>query len=109
MRYLRMQAGGRPAATHLFVSPKKVGQKGDPGVAAPAGFPFVQYKKWETPETRCAQTRAFLNPFSVLHKRRLHMGNSESQKQGQKQQQQQQQHQIQNPGYFTFKSNIFIK
>ncbi|MES2039298.1 MAG: hypothetical protein V4495_15815, partial [Pseudomonadota bacterium] len=27
-------------------------KKGDPGIVAPAGFPFVQYKKWESPKTR---------------------------------------------------------
>ncbi|WP_222616420.1 hypothetical protein [Undibacterium umbellatum] len=51
-------------------------KKGDPGIVAPAGFPFVQYKKWESPKTRCAQTSAFLFPFSVLHKWRRHMGNA---------------------------------
>ncbi|MES2040946.1 MAG: hypothetical protein V4495_24275, partial [Pseudomonadota bacterium] len=66
---------------------RKNSKKGDPGVAAPAGFPFVQHKKWESPKTRYAQTSAFLFPFSVLHKWRLHMGTAKSQKQTQRQNQ----------------------
>jgi hypothetical protein len=38
-----------------------------------------------------SQTAVLLNPFSVLYKRRLHMGTAESQKQRQNQTQQQQQ------------------
>ncbi|PXX42405.1 hypothetical protein DFR42_10563 [Undibacterium pigrum] len=109
-----------PAAEILSLRRQsKYSKKGDPGVAAPSGYPFMQYKKWEMPETRSPcrahnrlqaiavsqakcmhfetpatpQTRAFLDPFSVLHKRRLHMGTAESQKQPQRQTQQQQQQQ----------------
>jgi hypothetical protein len=31
------------------------------------GFPIVQDKKWESLETRYAQTQGFLYPFSVPH------------------------------------------
>ncbi len=82
-----------PAAEILSLRrQRKNSKKGDPGAAAPTGFPFAQYKKWESPKTRYAQTSAFLFPFSVLHKRRLHMGTAESQKQPQSQKQRQYDH-----------------
>ncbi len=71
----RTRPGLGPAAEILSLRrQRKNSKKGDPGVAAPTGCPFVQYKKWESPKTRYAQTSAFLFPFSVLHKWRLHMG-----------------------------------
>jgi hypothetical protein len=65
------QAGSGPAATYLFLlRQKKVSQKKATASLAPSGCPIVQYKKWEMAETRCAQTAAISNPFSVPHNRR---------------------------------------
>ncbi|MFZ6781405.1 hypothetical protein ACO0LD_31665, partial [Undibacterium sp. Ji83W] len=36
--------------------------------------PVYAVQKMGRPETRFAQTAVLLNPFSVPHKRRLHMG-----------------------------------
>jgi len=38
------------------------------------GFPLLQVKKWEIPETRFAETRVFLHPFSASHQRHRHIG-----------------------------------
>ncbi|BBB69929.1 hypothetical protein UNDYM_5676 [Undibacterium sp. YM2] len=38
-------------------------QKGDPGVAAPTGFPFVRYKKWEDPKLAPLKQRLFFFHF----------------------------------------------
>jgi hypothetical protein len=42
---------------------ERYAKEGDRDAAAPAGFPFVQVKKWENVETRFAQTRRFLIHF----------------------------------------------
>ncbi|BBB61739.1 hypothetical protein UNDKW_3466 [Undibacterium sp. KW1] len=36
---------------------EKEAKEGDPGIAAPAGFPFVQYKKWEGPKLACGSNK----------------------------------------------------
>jgi hypothetical protein len=70
-----MLAGGGPAATHFSCFAKKSKQKKATAQPLPFGFPFVQYKKWETGETRLRlRQRPFLFPFSVLHKRQRHSG-----------------------------------
>lgn len=40
----------------FFASPKKGSKERRPQPSLPFGFPFVQDKKWESFETRCAQT-----------------------------------------------------
>jgi len=54
-----------PAAEILSLRRQsKYSKKGDPGVAAPAGFPFVQYKKWEGPKLACgSDKRSFFFHF----------------------------------------------
>jgi hypothetical protein len=55
-----------------LLSPKKSKQKKATAFAAPAGFPFVQVKKWENVETRYAALRSNTTlsyPFSAQHKR----------------------------------------
>ncbi|MFZ6746834.1 hypothetical protein ACO0LC_26715 [Undibacterium sp. JH2W] len=42
---------------------ERYAKEGDPGVAAPAGFPFVQYKKWEDPKLASLRQRLFLIHF----------------------------------------------
>jgi hypothetical protein len=51
-------AGGGPAATYFFLlrQEKDKQKEGDRNVTAPAGFPLLRAKKWESFETRCAQT-----------------------------------------------------
>ncbi|MFZ3000822.1 MAG: hypothetical protein WA071_10835 [Undibacterium umbellatum] len=53
---------------------ERYAKEGDPGIAAPKGVPVCAVQKMGRPETRYAQTAVLLNPFSVQHKRRLHMG-----------------------------------
>ncbi|WP_423032848.1 hypothetical protein [Undibacterium sp. Tian12W] len=66
---------------------ERYAKEGDPGVAAPKGVPVCAVQKMGRSETRFAQTAALLNPFSVQHKRRLHMGTAKNQKQPQRQKQ----------------------
>jgi len=67
--------GFGPAAEILSLRrQRKNSKKGDPGVAAPKGVPICAVQKMGRSETRSAQTAALLDPFSVPHKWRLHMG-----------------------------------
>jgi len=59
-----LQAGGSPAATPFScIRQEKEAKEGDPGIAAPAGFPFVQYKKWEDPKLASLRQRLFFFHF----------------------------------------------
>jgi hypothetical protein len=49
-----VQAGGSPAAAHFSCFAKKSKQKKATQASLPFGFPIVQYKKWESLETRYA-------------------------------------------------------
>src|SRR5947209_5778850 len=49
-------AGGGPAATHFLCFAKESKQRKATAQPLPFGFPFVPCKKWETGETRFAQT-----------------------------------------------------
>ncbi|HTD05594.1 hypothetical protein [Undibacterium sp.] len=84
-----MGAGREWPGGHLpfFASPKKgKPKKGDRRLAlrvmTQASSHFVRYKKWETDETRCAQTTSVSDPFSVTHKmqhpKRLNVKNKNS-------------------------------
>jgi hypothetical protein len=53
---LRPLAGGGPAATHFSCFAKKSKQKKATALSLPFGFPIMQGKKWESVETRFAQT-----------------------------------------------------
>jgi|GEM_PF-2412069 len=97
---------------HTFLaSPRKVCQRRRPRHSRPFGVPVCAVQKKGRPETRfpcrahnrlqaiavtqakcmhfetpaTPQTAVLLFPFSVLHKRRLHMGTAEIQKQPQRQ------------------------
>ena len=59
--------GGGPTASYLFCFAKKGNPKKATTLPLAFGFPIVQDKKWESLETRCAQTQGFLYPFSVPH------------------------------------------
>jgi hypothetical protein len=48
--------GGGPTATHFSCFAKKSKQKKATQAPSPFGFPFVHDKKWESFETRFAQT-----------------------------------------------------
>jgi hypothetical protein len=48
--------GGGPTATHFSCFAKKSKQKKATTLPLPFGFPIVQDKKWESFETRYAQT-----------------------------------------------------
>jgi len=67
-------AGGSPAASYLFCFAKKGNPKKATAQPLPFGFPFVQIKKWEANEIRCAQTAFTSFPFSAPHKRQRHSG-----------------------------------
>ncbi|MES2041656.1 MAG: hypothetical protein V4495_27890 [Pseudomonadota bacterium] len=64
-----------PAAEILSLRrQRKNSKKGDPGVVAPAGARLCSTKNGKIRNSPAAQTAALLFPFSVLHKRRRHMG-----------------------------------
>ncbi|MFC0352008.1 hypothetical protein [Undibacterium danionis] len=63
----RSQVGSGPTASYLFCFAKKGNPKKATTLPLAFGFPIEQDKKWESVETRYAQTRHFLYPFSVPH------------------------------------------
>ena len=56
IRFHRSLAGCGPAATHFLCFAKESKQRKATQLSLPFGFPFVQDKKWESFETRFAQT-----------------------------------------------------
>jgi len=59
--------GGGPTASYLFCFAKKGNPKKATQVSLHFVCPIVHNKKWESLETRYAQTQGFLFPFSVMH------------------------------------------
>ena len=59
--------GSGPAATHFLCFAKESKQRKATTLPLAFGFPIEQGKKWESLETRYAQTQGFLDPFSVSH------------------------------------------
>jgi len=53
--------------TFLCFAKERVSKRKATTLPLAFGFPIVQDKKWESLETRCAQTQGFLFPFSVPH------------------------------------------
>ncbi|WP_222612478.1 hypothetical protein [Undibacterium flavidum] len=88
--FRRSQVGCGPTATHFLCFAKESKQRKATTLPLPFGFPIVQDKKWESVETRFAQTTPLsLSIFCLAQLAVSEVERRQSQKQGQKQGQKQ--------------------
>jgi hypothetical protein len=70
---VRLQAGGRPAATPFSCFAKKRKQKKATQSRCPAGTRLCKSKNGKRSKLACGSDSFISNPFSAMHKRQRHM------------------------------------
>ncbi|MFZ3003237.1 MAG: hypothetical protein WA071_23185 [Undibacterium umbellatum] len=75
-RHFRLQAGGRPAATHFSCLAKKSKPKKATEASLPpeGGSLCCKSKNGKCPKLAALRQRSFLNPFSASQQRHRHIG-----------------------------------